>query len=69
MEYVSSEKFDRVDGLSRLIPKYREPLEDSVIASLQSEGELKTTLFNTVRELPVTLEQIKQEALRDEYIN
>ena len=31
----------------------------SVIASLQSEGELKTTLCNIVRELRVTLEQIK----------
>ena len=40
-----------------------------MIASLQSAGELKTTLCNRVRELPMTLEQIKQEALRDEYIN
>ena len=40
-----------------------------MIASLQSEGELKSTLCNTVRELPVTLEQIKQEALHNEYIN
>ena len=40
-----------------------------MIASLQSEGELKTTLCSTVRELSVTLEQIKQEALRDEYVN
>ena len=38
-----------------------------MIASLQSEGKLKTTLCNTVRELPVTLEQIKQETLLDEY--
>ena len=43
--------------------------EDTEITSLQSEGELKTTLCNTVRELPVTFEQIKQEALCDEYIN
>ena len=37
---------------------------NTVIASLQSEGELKTTLSNIARELPVTLEQIKQEALQ-----
>ena len=49
--------------------KYKEPQEDPLIASLQSEGELKITLCNSVRELPVTLDQIKQEALRDEYIN
>ena len=68
MEYLPSNKYGRVDGLSRLIPKYREPFEDTVIASLQSEGELKTFIFNSIREFPVTLEQIKQEAFRDKYI-
>ena len=69
MEYQPSKKFSHAEGLSRLISKYKEPLEDTVIASLQSEGELKTNLCNTVREFPVMLEQIKQEALHDEYIN
>ena len=55
-----------MDKLSRWIPKYKEPLEDTVIASLQSKGELK---LQFIWELPVTLDQIKQEALRDEYIN
>ena len=69
MEYLPSKKFSHVDRLSRLIPKYKKTLEDTVIASLQSEGELKTTLCNTVMELPVPLEQIKQESLHNEYIN
>ena len=69
MVYLPLNKFGHVDWLSRLIPKYKEPLEDTVIASLQSEGELKITLCNSVRELPVTLDQIKQEALHDEYLN
>ena len=69
MEYLPSKKFGHVDGLSRLIPKYKEPLEDTVMAPLKSEGKLKTALCNTVRELPVTLEQIKQVALRNGYIN
>ena len=69
MEYLPSKKFGHADGLSRLISKYKEPLEDTVIASLKSEGELKSTLCNTVSELPVMLEQIKQETLCDEYIN
>ena len=51
-------KFSHTGAPLRLIPKYKEPLEDSVIASLQSEGELKITLYNSVRELPVTLDQI-----------
>ena len=69
MEYLPSKKFGYADGLSRLICKYKEPLEDTVISSLQYEGELKTTLYNTVSELLEMLEQIKQEALCDEYIN
>ena len=44
MEYLPSNKFGHADGLSRLIPKYREPLEDTVMTSLQSE-ELKTFVF------------------------
>ena len=67
MVYLPSNKFSYADGLSRLIPK--ESLEDTVIASLQSEGELTITLCNSVRELPMTFDQIKQEALHDEYIN
>ena len=40
-----------------------------MITSLQSEGGLKTTLYNTVRELPVTLEKIKRVGLCADYIN
>ena len=69
MVYLLSNKFSHADGLSRLIPKYKEPLDDTVIASLQNECELKITLCNSVWELPVTLDQIKQEALHTEYIN
>ena len=67
MVYQPSNKFGHADGLSRFILKYKEPLEDTVIVSLQSEGELKICYF--IRELPVILDQIKQEALRDDYIN
>ena len=56
MLYLPLNKFGHADGLSRLIPKYKEPLEDTVIGSLQSESELKITLCNSVRELPVTLD-------------
>ena len=34
MEYLPSKEFGHAGGLSRLIPKYKEPLEDTVIASL-----------------------------------
>ena len=67
--YLPSNTFDHADGLSRLIPKYKKPLEDTVIASLQSEDELKIILCNSVRKFPVKINQIKQEAPRDKYIN
>ena len=40
-----------------------------MIASLRTDGEIKTILCNTIRELPVTLHEIKHEALNDEFIN
>ena len=39
-----------------------------MIASLRTEGEFKSTLCNTVTELPVILDQIKQKSLNDEFI-
>ena len=51
-----------MDGLSRLIPTSSEPLEDTVIASLQTENELVEVMSNTVKELPVTLDEIKLKA-------
>ena len=68
MESQPSNKFGHADRLSRLIPKYLEPLEDTVIASLQPKKK-KKIICNSIRELSVTLEQIKQEAFRDKYIN
>ena len=68
MDFLPSKKLCHADKLSRLIPKHREPLEDTVSASLRTEGELKTALCNTEFKLPVTLGQIKQEALNHEFI-
>lgn len=68
MEYVPSKKLGHADGLSRLIPKQTEPLEDMVIAAIQAEVEVKNTLCDTIRELPVTLDEIKSKAEVDEFI-
>ena len=45
-------------GLSRLIPKSTEPLDETVIASLKSEMDIKYVLFITDKELLVTQEDI-----------
>ena len=68
MEFLLSQKLGHADGLSRLIPKMQEPLEDTVIASLHTESIMSTVLCNTVRELPVTLEEIRKVAAKDEFI-
>ena len=54
MNYVPSKKLGHADSLSRLILKYCEPLEDTLIATLKDESELKEVLVNTVCELLVT---------------
>ena len=40
-----------------------------VIASLKSEMDIKYVLFNTVKDLPVTLEEIKFKTKFDKFIN
>ena len=56
------------DGLSKLIPRSAETFEDTVIAALRSENEVENTLNNTIRELPISLKEIKREAVRDKFI-
>ena len=67
MEFLKSAKLGHADGLSRLIPKSREPLEDTVIASLQSEKDYTQILCNTIKELPVTLEYRIRETEKDSF--
>ena len=44
MEFLSSRKIPHTDGVSRLIPKIRESLEETVIASLTSKIDIKNVL-------------------------
>ena len=69
MEILLSKEIIHVDGLSRLIPKNTELLEETVIASLKSEMDVKYVLFNIVKELRVTLEEIKFKTKFDKFIN
>ena len=69
LEYLPSRQIGHADGLSRLVPSQSESLEDSVIASLRTDSEMKNMMLNTIRELPVTLQEIKREAQEDEFIS
>ena len=49
MEFWQSKKLGHVDDLSRLIPKFLVPLEDTVKSVQKAEKEVKNMLFNTVK--------------------
>ena len=68
IEYLPSNQISHADGLSRLVPKYSEPFEDTIIAALRTDCEIKNMIANTIKELPVTLLEIKSEAINDEFI-
>ena len=49
IEYVPLKKFSHADSLSRLMPKYYELLEDTVIVAFKDERELKEVVVNSMR--------------------
>ena len=67
MEFLQPKRLGHEDGYSRLIPKPYEPLEETVIATLRLEIEIKSMLCNTIQELPVTTE-IKSKAKINKHI-
>ena len=50
------------------MPKYSEPFEDTIIAALRTDCEIKSMTANTIKELPVTLLEIKSKAINDDFI-
>ena len=68
IEYLPSKQISHADGLSRLVPKYSEPFEDTIIAALRTDCKIKNMIANTIKELPVTLLEIKNEAMYDDFI-
>ena len=68
MEFLPSKKLRHADGLSRLIPKFSVPLKDTIIAALKAKKEVKVMLCNIVKELLVTLNEIRGKAENDAFI-
>ena len=68
IEDLPSKQISHADGLSRLVPKYSEPFGDTIIATLRTDCEVKNRIANTIKELPVTLLEIKSEAMNDDFI-
>ena len=67
-EFLTSKNICHAVSLSRLIPKNTEVFEDSIIATLRTNCEIKNIIANTVKQLPVTLADIKRESQEDEFI-
>lgn len=54
--------------MSRLVPRYCEPLEDPIKAATVAVNEISNVLNNTVRELAIILKEIKLKAGNDHSI-
>ena len=51
-----------------MVPKNSEPFEDTIIAALRTDCEIKNMIANTIKELPVALLEIKSEAMNDDFL-
>ena len=49
IEYLPSKQISHADGQSRLVPKYSEPFEDTIIAALRTDCEIKNMIANTIK--------------------
>ena len=68
MEFLPSHKLGHADSLSRIIPRFCESLEDTVIAALRAESEIKNMLFNTKWDLIIILADVKIKAKKNFYL-
>ena len=68
IKYLPSKQISHAYGLSRLVLKYSEPFEDTIIAALRTDCEIKNMIANTIKELPVMPLEIKSEAMNDDFI-
>lgn len=68
MEFLSSKRLGHAEGLFRLILKCKEDFEGTVIASVESESKIKSLVCNTIKELPVSTDDIKIHSKKDMFI-
>ena len=68
IEFLTSKNICHADSLLWLIPQNTEVFENSIIATQRTNCEIKDMIANTVKELPVTLADIKRESREDEFI-
>ena len=62
VEFLPWMRLSHAAGLSRLIQKFGEPLEVTVIAAIKTENEIKYFLHNTIREFYIYIERERERA-------
>ncbi|BHF61136.1 hypothetical protein SprV_0100410700 [Sparganum proliferum] len=65
IRYCRSTDFGQADALSRLISNQQEPEEDTVIAAISIEDDVRRQLSDAIRGIPVTAADIRRATGRD----
>nr|XP_040226826.2 uncharacterized protein K02A2.6-like [Anopheles coluzzii] len=69
IEYVRTDQFGNADLLSRLIHTHAKPDEDSVIACVTLEAEVKSLVTSAIQHVPVNFIDISRETIADRLLS
>lgn len=67
MQYIPPLRIAYANSRTRPLAKNKERLADTVIATLQTENEIKTIVTKLNQEIPVTAQDIRKIFVGDEY--
>ncbi|XP_049292703.1 uncharacterized protein K02A2.6-like [Anopheles funestus] len=65
IEYVSTEKFGNADVLSRLIANHQKPDPEYVIASVETERDVRAVIGSITQIMPLTFGEVLRETNKD----
>ncbi|VDL92054.1 unnamed protein product [Schistocephalus solidus] len=65
IRYCHTTDFGQADALSRLICNHHEPEEDTIIASISIEDDMRHQLSDAIRGIPVTAANIQRASKQD----
>ena len=68
IKYRKTTDFGQADGLSRLIANHQTPTEETVIANIALEKDIRSILADSIRNIPVTADEIRHESKKDAVI-